>query len=166
MFLAFLAFLLGGAALFVALCRDPLQPGFVFRSPMSDSLEGYDISSPTAMEKTAVQATLNGDVRALAELESRRAKKYKETIDTLTATEIDVTEQPKKKGEGHSGQFKILLAKFKSGGEETKQILAYEKNSESGLWEKVPDPSKLIERIKDAEQTNKIAEFMKPDPKK
>lgn len=130
---AVIALVIAIAALFFALCSDPIKPGFALRAPFTSGLSSYDFSNPTAAYKSQLQMENNMDIRALMELRNKlKDKELKEKVDTLSVdSELDF--KSKKKDE--EIDYKILFIKYKSKGKDKKEYVAMKKDADSGLWQ-------------------------------
>lgn len=137
MILGVLGFLLGLAALVIAVCRDPMMPGFSLRNPFGDPLGSYDFNTASGAYKSEMQARMNRDFKAMMEYENRLdRKRMEEKISSMKVDEeIDYkreAEKGAKKSKG-TGEYKVLLISYKDDGEDMKEVASFEKDP-SGLW--------------------------------
>lgn len=136
MILGVLSLLIALAALVIALCRDPMQPGLTLRHPFNP-LSGYDVESAGGAAKAQLEMRLKNDIRAGLELERRsKDKQLEEKFNTFEIKEeagYNREKDPKAKKGADTGEFKILFVTFKEDGEERKDLVVMEKQ-ESGLW--------------------------------
>jgi hypothetical protein len=146
---AILALLIALAALFFALCTDPMKPGFAFKVPFSSALSAYDLQSPTGAYKSEMQMELNQDFRAFTELQSKLDKRgTKEKLDSL---KIESEHDFKTKKDDEEVECKILLVKYDSKKKKDfKEVVIMKKDKDSGFWVRAYEMS-----ARDVEATNK-----------
>lgn len=131
---AVLALIIALAALFFALCTDPIKPGFAFKVPFSSALSAYDFESASGAYKSQMQAQMNMDIRAMIELERKvRDKETKEKLDTLKIDSEHDFKSAKNKDEEEI-EYKVLLISYKLKGKDKKEYVAMKKDKESGIW--------------------------------
>ncbi|MCE9532934.1 MAG: hypothetical protein K8T89_17690 [Planctomycetes bacterium] len=137
MMLTIVAIVLAFIALVIALCRDPLQPGFSLRNPFGDPLSSYDFDSAAGTAKSELQIELKRDMKAMMEYRSRFDKKeIEEKVNSFKVESEDDFKRekdPKDKKSKGTGDYKILFVSYKQDGEERKEVMVMEKDV-SGLW--------------------------------
>ena len=112
--ISFTALLVSLGALALAAFRDPLGAG----------LKKYDFSTPKAAMVSHARMQINGDVRALVELQQRtEGRKVKEMLDTL-----DVRKEVEHRGR------KLLFVTYKKDGVSKYEVAGFEKDAATGFW--------------------------------
>lgn len=114
LFLSAAALLVATAALGVA----------VFRSPLGRGIGSYDFTSPERAAKSLVQIRKNKDFKAqleLSELEDGRSgEEMARTFEIHRAADFN--------------DLKLLFVSYTKNGKKVRQILSFEKDSETKLW--------------------------------
>jgi hypothetical protein len=166
-FMAGLALLVGLAALFLALFRDPTGPVTRMNwDPFSSGLGKYDYSSADGAYKSNLKMVYNRDLRALNELERKLGEKeLKEALDTLeikktvdlqlpkrTRTRVPPVskvgpaeeKKPEEKKDEKMRQLAVLFVTYKQDGEALYKVECMERHPSSGLWKQTSvDPAEV-----------------------
>jgi hypothetical protein len=153
--IAVFALLIALAALFFALCTDPLKPGVAVKVPFSSALSAYDLQTPAGAYKSEMQMEMNGDLRALSEHRQKVDRRgIKEKLDSL---KIESEHDFKLKRDDEEVEFKILLVKYDAKKKkDQKEVVTMKKDKDSGIW------SHDFLSARDVEATNKeLAEKMR-----
>lgn len=136
-FAAIVSVLLSATALIVAVCREPLSPGFALRNPLNSPLDDYQFDTPKNAARSLMQMELNRDFRARLEYESRMdSNDLREQFNTFKVEkEVSFHRDTKerKRGRDGTGEFAILFVSYERKGEVCKEVVTLEKDR-SGIW--------------------------------
>jgi hypothetical protein len=119
---------------------------FIRPDPLGKGIRSYDMTTPAAALKSEWQIELNGDFKAVIELQRKSPDKdMKERLDSLEV-----------KKEAAWGTKTIIFVSFKADGKTRYETMGFEKNAESGFWKRTyVSPS-------DVEKDNKkLADMMR-----
>jgi prepilin-type processing-associated H-X9-DG protein len=131
-----LALLVALAALFFALCTDPMKPGFALRMPFSSGMSGYDFETPAGAYKAQMEIEMNMDIRAMMEFEKRMRMKDKDTKERLDTLKVAKESEYKGKKNDEEVEYKILFVEYKNKGKDRKEVVVMQKDKDSSLWKR------------------------------
>jgi hypothetical protein len=133
------AVLLSLAALGIAVIALVLAVFHEFNSKaIRGELAGYDLSSPADAYKSRLKMTYDVDVLALAAMERRlRGPEAKERLDTLEIKREEKVEMWRSHKDKSRREIRFLFVTYKQNGVDRYQVVAMEKQPDSGLWREV-----------------------------
>ena len=155
---AILALLIALAALFFALCTDPMKPGFAFKVPFSSALSAYDLQSPAGAFKSEMQMEMNADFRAFSELQQKVDRRG--TREKLDSLKIESEHDFKTKKDDEEVEYKILLVKFDAKKKkDQKEVVTMKKDKDSGIWMRSFDVNAREVELTNKDLAKKMREY-------